>query len=211
MKIVGLRIEKYLDQQCIGDYEYVTDEFERVVLSAVLTDNRMVEITLSEESGMCGSGYTTAQWGKIEVAYVNKFNYTHTPKTLLTVPDITPETVTEDVQNDAFNVSFDGGDNYYPSGGYYVNMDLFRKGPRAIDHRPVWIFRGPSGTGKTFIGAALDDEIEVYETDSASKLPDVITATVVIIGNRYDYNIGEVIHKLWGVQNTVYVVDFWKV
>lgn len=36
-------------------------------------------------------------------------------------------TFESDTNNKVFSISEDGGDNYYPSGGYNVNMELFKE------------------------------------------------------------------------------------
>ena len=50
MKIIGLRVEKYIDKGISGhncDFEYTDEEFEKHILCAVLSNNEKVEIQLS--------------------------------------------------------------------------------------------------------------------------------------------------------------------
>lgn len=66
MKIIGLRIEKYIDKEISGhncDFEFKDAEFEKHIICGVLDDNRKVEIELSHSEGECFSGWTTASWG----------------------------------------------------------------------------------------------------------------------------------------------------
>lgn len=209
MKIIGLRIEKYIDKECSGHnccFDYTDAEFERHVLCCVLTDNRKVEIELSRSEGECGSGWSCASWGHIIVKEVNHFNgYTHYPKELLIVDDIEPNTH-PNVDNAVFYVDDDGGDSYYPGGGYSVKMELFQESSRVKNLRPVWIFKGKSNTGKTYIASKLT-ELEIYETDCSETLPEVITASVVVLGNKYDFEIADVISKLFGKVD-VNIVEF---
>jgi len=209
MKIIGLRIEKYIDKEISGhncDFEYKDAEFEKHIICGVLEDNRKVEIELSHSEGECCSGWTTASWGGIKVTEVNKFNgYTFIPKEILTIEDIEPN-FDGDISNNVFSVDCDGGDNYYPSGSYNVNMELFKETIRNKNLRPVWIFKGKSNSGKSFLASKLND-IDVYETDSNEALPGSIVASVIVLGNKYDFNLEDVKSKIFG-EVEIQVVDF---
>ena len=92
-----------------------------------------------------------------------------------------------------------GGDDYYPNGFYTVNMDLFRKNIRAKDKRPVWIFKGDSGAGKSFIGNALSNAdsnvpFVTFETDMYKELPEKfpLKVNVIIMGNKYKHSLDDV-------------------
>ncbi len=209
MKIIGLRIEKYIDKEISGhncDFEYKDAEFEKHIICGVLEDNRKVEIELSHSEGECGSGWTTASWGNIKVTEVKKFNgYTFTPKEILTIKDIEPN-FDGDISNNVFSVDCDGGDNCYPSGGYNVNMELFKETIRNKNLRPVWIFKGKSNSGKSFLSSKLT-ELDVYETDSNEILPESIVASVIVLGNKYDFSLEDVKSKIFG-EAEIQVVEF---
>lgn len=209
MKIIGLRIEKYIDKEVSGhncDFEYKDAEFEKHIICGVLDDNRKVEIELSRSEGECYSGWTIASWGYIKVTEVKKFNgYTFIPKRPLTVDDIEPN-FKGDISNDVFTVSDDGGDNYYPSGGYNVEMKLFKKTVRSKNLRPVWIFTGKSNSGKSFLASKLNG-LDVYETDSNKTLPESIVASVIVLGNKYNFNLEDVKTKIFG-EAEIQIVDF---
>ncbi len=232
MKIVGLRIEKYIDKAVSGhncDFEYHDAEFEKHIICGVLSDNRKVEIELSHSEGECGSGWTTASWGHIKVTEVKRFNgYTHIPKEPIEIDDYLPtkdlDVLREmalrqgsnirplkgifenDTDNKVFSISEYGGDNYYPSGGYSVNMELFKETVRAKNLRPVWIFKGKSNSGKSFLASKLND-LEVYETDSNEELPTSITASIIVLGNKYNYSIDDIKPKLFG-EVEIQIVEF---
>ena len=75
MKIIGLRIEKYIDKEVSGhncDFEYKDAEFEKHIICGILSDNRKVEIEMSVSEGECGSGWSTASWGNIKVTEVKE-------------------------------------------------------------------------------------------------------------------------------------------
>lgn len=63
--------------------------------------------------------------------------------------------------------------------------EMFEKTPRIMEKRPVWIFAGDSGLGKSTIGRFLELQGKVvYETDSDQRLPNIIMADVIVAGNR---------------------------
>ena len=63
--------------------------------------------------------------------------------------------------------------------------EMFEKTPRMMEKRPVWIFAGDSGLGKSTLGRFLELQGKVvYETDSDQRLPNVIMADVIVAGNR---------------------------
>lgn len=63
--------------------------------------------------------------------------------------------------------------------------EMFEKTPRMIEKRPVWIFAGDSGLGKSTLGRFLELQGKVvYETDSDQRLPNMIMADVIVAGNR---------------------------
>ena len=209
MKIIGLRIEKYIDKEVSGhncDFEYKDAEFEKHIICGVLSDNRKVEIEMSVSEGECGSGWSTASWGNIKVSEVKKFNgYTHIPKETLNVEDVEPN-FEGNISNDVFSIDEDGGCNYYPSGGYNVNMELFKETIRAKNLRPVWIFKGKSNSGKSFLSSKLQ-EVEIYETDSNEELPKVITASVIVLGNKFNFKIEDIEKVIFG-EYEIQIVDF---
>lgn len=63
--------------------------------------------------------------------------------------------------------------------------EMFEKTPRMMEGRPVWIFAGASGLGKSTLGRFLELQGKViYETDSDQRLPNIIMADVIVAGNR---------------------------
>jgi hypothetical protein len=205
MKIIGLRIEKYVGQVVSGhncDFEYNDEVLEKHILCGIKEDGTKIEIELSEEYGECGSGWTTASWAYIEIKEVDRFNgYTFKPIKPLIIDERFDDNY---IDNKVFTCSYDGGDSYYPSGFYSVNMDLFRETPRHKSQRPVWVFKGGSNLGKSFIASKLE-ELETYETDSSDKLPNVITQDVIVLGNKYSYSLEEIKNRIYGEYELILV------
>lgn len=196
IRILAMRKEKYVGKSVSGhncNFEYTDTVKERHVLLGLDNHNNKLLITLWDEEGECGSGWCTASFGHITVEHVDRFEgYTHRAKDMLMIPDIDTES---DVENNVFTVTYDGGDGWYPCGYYSVNEELFIAGGRYSEERPVWIFCGESGLGKSFIASRLDG-MEVYETDTSSTLPPEITADVVVIGNKHEFWVSQIEERL---------------
>lgn len=63
----------------------------------------------------------------------------------------------------------------------------------------VYVFHGPSGIGKSYLGMHLES-LSVYETDKDIKLPDNLNEyEVIILGNRSGFTLNDVKQKLTGV------------
>ncbi|AEW47326.1 hypothetical protein BCB4_0094 [Bacillus phage B4] len=199
IRILAMRKEKYVGQTVSGhncDFEYTDAVKTRHVLLGLDKNNQKLTITLWDEEGECGSGWCTASWGRISVEHVDRFEgYTHKSKSILMIPDMHEDEDYYDLENQVFNVSYDGGDGYYPGGYYTVDESLFIAGERYSEERPVWIFCGESGLGKSFIANNLEG-MEVYETDTSSTLPSEITADVVVIGNKHEFWVSQIEERL---------------
>ena len=230
--VVGLLVEKYVDKSVSGhncSFDYEDTVFDRYVLM-LKKDWLKFEITLSNKEGECGSGWCCASWGEMElkrVAEFRPFNYAPKETLILKGADILYEEngyevvgkpVKEDddyydddvIKTNVFVYDECGYDPYYPSGGVSVNMDLFKPLKRGFEKRPVWIFAGGSGLGKSTIAMyALREGAEVYETDSADELPEVITADIIVLGNRSKFTLDDVKAKVFGDAEIV-IVNFEK-
>ena len=225
-KVYGLAVEKYVGTVTYGHNCDFTDEPEvlnRVVVLAKNKDKywdglrRYVKITLEESFGECGSGWTTASWGHCDVEVFFKpvhypFNYRPINEVLITLeyrdgrlefPD--RDEIEEDDVEAPIWWSFDGGDCYYPMGGVHVDMALFKKEARAFDERPVWIFTGASGLGKSTLGVHLD-RMSVFETDMVTVLPDCITDDVIVLGNKGGFTVDDVKKKIFEPENAKVIV-----
>lgn len=205
MKILGMRIEKFID---VADYD-TPEEFEntRYFIYGRGEDDKLYEIKLFEHEGMCFSGWTTATWGCVEHKVIDKIPpFTHKTKGEFIIDGLLSELENNkgDINNILFTVNSDGGDNYYPSGYAFVNMEFFEESIRHKDKRPVWIFFGESNLGKSFLSSKLQN-LSVYETDSNKELPDKIYEDVIVVGNKYPFTQMEIVDSIQGNVEIIFV------
>jgi len=216
MKIIGLRIEKYIGKYVSGsncDFEYKDSEFERHVLCVILENNIRVEITLTDEEGECYSGWCCASYANVEFKVVKRFNgFNFKPKQLIIIDEIKDLVdlqiffEKDEIHCDLLELSKLGGDEYYPSGYYSVNMDLFQKTNRAKEKRPCFLFKGESAIGKSYLSSRFKKDVIVFETDFWDILPDKIVADVIVFGNRSKFSIEEIESKTKDIE--LVIVDF---
>lgn len=222
VKIVGLLVKKIVNDYCEGhncDFTYEKIEDEEYVLMCEdiyhidkygKEYHHKYEITLRNEYGECGSGWTTASYGFVDMELVNNFRpWNYKPKQRIILENISiKEMDSSDFSCEYFQWSYDGGDGYYPTGYVDVDMNYFEELPRNMKKRPVWIFKGYSGLGKTSLAIQLENE-DVYDTDISSKLPECITESVVVLGNKYGHTLEDIKTRLFGNPEII-LVDFSK-
>jgi hypothetical protein len=213
LRIIGLRVEKYIGEAVSGhnmDFTYSNELFEKHILCCKTADNKNVEIELSHSEGECGSGWTTASWGEKNIVYVKNFRtFNYFPIKKIELDEKILEDDIYDYHDNVVTFSYDGGDSYYPSGYYNVDMHYFRESARIKNKRPVWIFKGESNLGKTYLTSHLD--MDVYETDCSEHLPESINASIIVLGNKYKFNLDDIKERLFDIDNTeVHLVDFSK-
>ena len=222
VKIVGLLVKKIINDYCEGhncDFTYEKIEDEEYVLMCEdiyhideygKEYHNKYEITLRSEYGECGSGWTTASYGFADIEPVDNFRpWNYKPKQQIILENISiKEMNSPDFSCEYFQWSYDGGDRYYPTGYVEVNMTYFEELPRNMKKRPVWIFKGYSGLGKTSLAIQLENE-DVYDTDISSKLPECITESIVVLGNKYGHTLEDIKTRLFGNPEII-LVDFSK-
>lgn len=208
LKIIGMRKEKYVTYNGQDYAEKYPQESEKHFIYCINELGSKKKISLEVLNGECGSGYCSATRGQMIVEYIDEFeSFNFIPKNELKIEDIeVGYGYYGDYNCNVFNVSFDGGDEYYPCGWYDVNEDLFKKDIRYKENRPVWLFKGDSNSGKSFLSHRVSDKT-VYETDSNSKLPEIMTSDIIVLGNKYNFSIKDIKNRLFGDIELI-IVDF---
>lgn len=211
--LVGASKQLYMGLGCMGhncDFKYYDKQMEKVFLHLLdSTTYDKYEAVLWGTEGQCGSGWTTASYGHFEFSRVDNFT---NPMTYQCEPTLVDVDKTEDSitiktnDNTIASAEYDGGDSYYPSGWYSFNESFFNVSPRAVSRMKVFLFKGPSGIGKSYIASQFKDTFKVYEIDSSKDLPeDLATYDVVVLGNKHEFP--ELVELLQATRDVV-TVDF---
>lgn len=195
--VVGLRVELNLLRKCTGhncDFTYYK-EMGNIYIILLKCDGALYELTLYIEEGECGSGWTTASYGRSSMKRVSHFaGKTHKPISQNEIELSSGYCGIEDTENMYFNFSENGDDYYYPRGYVNVHMDQFKilNEYRILD-RPIWIITGCSETRDLL--SAFDNDLSIYYTESKKDLPDEITDSIIVVGNN---------HKLDDVEQRIF-------
>lgn len=215
-KVVGLREEMYIGKSVSGtncDFEYSDQEMiKHTLLLSTRHGYHKVELTLLNVEGECGSGWCAASYGEYEWKIASTF----AEKTHTTVDDVyidltegKMETGEDSLVNEVFTFSEVGGCEYYPSGGYTIDMSKFKQVGVKQEARPVHIFIGDSNLCKSHLASLTGKSVFETDTMETCTLPDVITEDIVVIGKRYDISFDKVIDVLFGECKPI-VVQFTK-
>lgn len=170
--LVGMAIEKWAQSPVVSDgVRPYPVEKEEVAL--IFLDGSNVTIEEAED----GSGRVVWEWSD------NKRPFSCRPKN-----GPIKVKISEDLDSDYLEILMSGtAETVLLVSKEEMNLceEMFEKTPRMMEKRPVWIFAGGSGLGKSTIGRFLELQGKViYETDSDQKLPNLIMADVIVAGNR---------------------------
>lgn len=214
-EVVGLRVEKYVGTAVFGhncDFIYSPEIKQRHVL-LLKHYSTNYELTLQTDEDECGSGWCAASYGRFDFKQVTNFaGKTHRilKGTTLNLQANTETGSLDYVNNALFSFSEDGGDSYYPSGGYDINMSLFEEIPMTNIKRPVHIFIGDSNACKSTLAALTGREILETDYTGINDLPEVITADIIVVGNKFTIDVNkDIIPKIFDLENSqVVIVNF---
>ena len=194
--LVGAYKQLYMATGCSGhnqNFNYESKQMEKVFLHLLQpTTYDKYEVVLWGSEGECGSGWTTATWGHFKLNKVNSFTNPPTYNCQPTLVDVAQTEDNIDIETldnvRVASASYCGNDDYYPSGWYTFNESFFTVSPRAVDRMKVFVFKGPSAIGKSYLASKFVEGFKVYETDSSNELPtDMSDYDVVVLGNKYEF------------------------
>ena len=202
LNIVGLKLHHYIGQKLSeNESELINGDLIKYILCLKDNDNKKYELEMHEEYGECHSGYTWAIWGKYNLNQVDNFGaITHVPKTGFSTKIIF--NTDGDYICDWFSFSDCGCDCYYPKGYVKVEMDRFKSTMRGFNEHPTWIFYGNSNLGKSFLGNKIK-EMTIFETDSHNVLPEKINTDIIVLGNKHNYTLSDIMERVDGKIITV--------
>jgi hypothetical protein len=135
--VIGMYTEVYTGTSVCGhncDFTYEECDFTRHIIVAKSDLGLYLTIILSHSEGECMSGWTIASYGNLDIeiaddSVIEKITHFPIDNHLIDLKFIKKyndhDYYCDDYDCDVFEVSHDGGDSYYPCGGYHVNENLF--------------------------------------------------------------------------------------
>ena len=189
-EIRGLRVEKYI--QRINKIDYI--ESERYVFNCI-QNKKNYEI----------------------IMYLKYINH-EVKKTVFKIKEIRHFVGTSYLPIQIFSIMLDTNKKEHYNEAFDFNetnisikYDNFKKSNRLKKIRPVWIVKGQSGLGKSYLTSILSNNsnLTIYETDSNSKLADIICEDIIVIGNKHDFSIEEIEGKIYGRHESI-IINFDK-
>lgn len=170
--LVGMAIEKWAQSPVVSD-GVRPYQVEKEEVTLIFLDGSNVTIKEAED----GSGRVVWEWSD------NKRPFSCRPKN-----GPIKVKISEDLDSGYLEILVSGtGETVLLVSKEEMNLceEMFEKTPRMMEKRPVWIFAGGSGLGKSTIGRFLELQGKIiYETDSDQRLPNMIMADVIVAGNR---------------------------
>lgn len=134
LEVLGYQKEKYWGYKMSGhncDFDYENVIMTRHLLYVKNNNGKIYKTTLYREEGECMSGWCIATFGKMKVEEINEtpINIAKPLKTTFIENFMKKDNYFENegdhINNEVFNVSYDGGDYYYPCGSYRFNEQIF--------------------------------------------------------------------------------------
>lgn len=195
--------------------EHYTKIYLRTKLGAFTVD-------IDERTQVCPSGYSEGQGDDIDELRPISGPFgpmTHTaadPKCATVF--VGQWVIMDETGNALFHIE-DRGCEYYPSEHLVTSpagAALLAPTARRKEKQIVYVFTGPSGIGKSYLGMAIkkDRSHTVHETDSTGQpLPDYEDVpSVIVLGNKHGLTIADVESALAekNINADIVVVDFKK-
>lgn len=172
--LIGMEVERWAQSPVISAFRPYPVEMEKIVL--IFLDGTI--LTVFEETD--GTGDLSWEWsvGKRPFSYRLK----NGPVRISIEEELELSDrylrITRDNSNET--ILWASGQESFLDGA------LFEKTARVMEKRPVWIFAGASGLGKSTLGMLLASQGKViYETDANKELPELILADIIVAGNRH--------------------------
>lgn len=215
--VVGLRVEKYVGTHVSGHNCDFTHEPEIQTRHVLLLKHYSwkYELTLQTDEDECGSGWCTAYYGRFDFKSVSNFaGKTHRilKETTLNLDVNTDTDRLYYTENKVFSFDKDGGDSYYPCGGYDIDMSLFEEILMTNIKRPVHIFIGDSNSCKSTIAALTGKNILETDFTGVNDLPEIITEDIIVVGNKFNINIEtDIIPRIFDLENSQVIIVNFKI
>lgn len=189
-EIRGLRVEKFI--QKINEIDYI--ESERYVFNCIQNKKNYEIIIYLKHINH------EQKKAVFELKEVKRFVGTsYLPIKIFSI-------ILDTNKKEHYNEAFDFNET-----NIIIKYENFKKTNRLKKIRPVWIIRGQSGLGKSYLTSMLfnNSNLTIYETDSNSKLADIICEDIIVVGNKYNFSIEDIEKNIYGEHESI-IISFDK-
>lgn len=214
--VLGMRVISFTNNRLDGhNCTFVNKQFQDEKYEiVVLYGSQLVQLTCSTSHGQCGSGWTTATWGRIEWKRVNEVGSLHFTPIEYTELSFNLYSIPNTITNSLFEYSGYGFDDYYPSGYFNIEMDAWRTTGRKPEKPMVHLFHGDNASGKSTLASLTNKSVvESDSFDSGDKFIDSIPMNkpmgdvILVVGGKHQIDLDTVVAIL-EEHNTVVKVNF---
>ena len=90
----------------------------------------------------------------------------------------------------SFTKKYDNEIFYFDNNQFFIKYENLKPTNRILKERPVWIVRGDSGLGKSYLSSIIANhsDLSVYETDYCEELPQKIVEDIIVVGRNWRKN-----------------------
>lgn len=220
-QVIGMRVVSFTNQRPCSmeeQLENFNDRKYEIVMIETET-SQLFTLTGFTTHGWCGSGYSTATWGKLllkEAEIIGSLHYTPINYIEVDEYDIQYHTI----ENALFYFSKSGMDECYPSGKFEIKLNGWRATGRLPSKEMIHIFYGESCTGKSTLAEMLGQKLVIesdgfyYENDFYSRLKrlphqdeEVKIDKVIVIGNKLKIDL-KTVKNILKDHYTIVMVNF---
>ena len=190
-EIRGLRVEKFI--QKINEMDYI--ENERYVFNCI-QNKKNYEIIMYLKYINCEEKKSVFEIKEVK-------HFVGTSYLPIQIFSIMLDTNKKEHYNEAFD---------FKETNIFIKYDNFKITNRLKKIRPVWIIKGQSGLGKSYLASILSNNsnLTIYETDSNSKLANIICEDIIVVGNKYNFSIEEIERQIYGKHESI-IINFDKI
>lgn len=87
-----------------------------------------------------------------------------------------------------------------------IDSSFFNKAThRQKELQPIWIFRGDSFLGKSYLATFIASDKTIYETDISNILPSKLNYDVIVLGNKYKFSKEDLEERISNDREIIYV------
>lgn len=101
--------------------------------------------------------------------------------------------ITSNYDGNDYFIIYENDCRWYPNANIQIKFDNWIDTKRGKDKKQIYIFKGPSAIGKSYI--ANSTNLEVFETDGRPLNELNISFDIIVVGNKHGYTTRNIISE----------------